>query len=231
MSRKNTKLIGAAVALVILLVSYGYDNIKEAKLFGNEPKISKSVKTDTNWKDLYDNVQVGEKQNVTYKRAEWANPGKTFDGFYIRDAAINKSVWTKSGQVNKYSIVGTDFQYEDPYTGNIITKAKRDIEWDHIVPIGYVNSHGGSEWKAETKNKYYYDLNVGVDVSMPANRSKSYKGPSEYMPAVNKAAYCYTWLVVANEYGIKVSSDDMKVIKEVLQSSSDKDIHIINAYK
>lgn len=231
MSRKNSKLIGAVIALVIILLSYGYDNLKDAKLFGNEPRISQSVKTDTDWKELYKNVKVGEKQNVTYKRAEWANPGKTFDGFYIRDAAINKSVWTKSGQVNKYSIVGTDFQYEDPYTGNIITKAKRDIEWDHIVPIGYVNSHGGSEWKAETKNKYYYDLNVGVDVSMPANRSKSDKGPSEYMPAVNKAAYCYTWLVVANEYGIKVSSDDMKVIKEVLQSSSDKDIHIINAYK
>lgn len=67
------------------------------------------------------------------------------------------------------------------------------------------------KWTNEEKNKYAYDQYIGVDVLNKSNRSKSDKGPSEWLPDKNISAYCYSWLVIASKYNIAMRKVDIKV--------------------
>ena len=48
------------------------------------------------------------------------------------------------------------------------------------------------------------------------------------MPPANKEAYAYSWLVIANKYGIAISKADLEVIKETLKDT--QSVSIINPH-
>lgn len=106
-----------------------------------------------------------------------------------------------------------DFEYICPYTGTIIYD-KSKLDFDHIIALGYVFKYGDiSNWSDDTKHKYAYAQDIGVCVLNKSNRSKSDKGPADWLPDTNIEDYCYTWLVIAAEWDIAMRQEDIDVCK------------------
>ena len=161
-----------------------------------------------NLKSLTKTVGKDLKSGKPYTREEWDDRVKKVNGKSLRMYTMEKSIWNHSK--------GKDFKYECPYTGEIITNVRK-IDRDHIIPLAYAHNHGGANWPKEKKTEYTYDEEVSVNTSASANRIKGAKGPSEYMPEKHKAEYCYTWLYIANKYGIAIAKEDMAVIKKYVK--------------
>lgn len=70
---------------------------------------------------------------------------------------------------------------------------------------------GASEWTDEQRNAYAYDQSVGVDVLNSANRSKSDKGPTDWLPDINRGSYCYSWLVICQKYNLSMTKDEIQL--------------------
>lgn len=183
--------------------------------------------------ELYSKIKIQEKENnLQYKRAEWSEPVPLFEnpdnpgGKRIPAKKLNTitSVWNKTKENNG------QFKYLDPYTNEYIYE-ETIMDRDHIIPLGYVNEHGGYYWDQSKKVEYAYDITVSVNVHRTQNRTKSDKGPSEYLPPANQASYCYTWLVIAAKYDISLSQEDMNVIKNVLNNASEDQLVLINQQK
>lgn len=68
-----------------------------------------------------------------------------------------------------------------PYTGMIIrSSSKMDI--DHIVPLRYAWEHGAESWDDTQRELFANDPDNLMAVSYSPNRSKGYRGPTEYLP-------------------------------------------------
>lgn len=115
---------------------------------------------------------------------------------------------------SQYLISKDPFVYKDPYTDKEITDIKI-IDFDHIIPLNYVAKYGDINWTNEQKNKFAQDENVGVSVLNKENRRKGAKGPSEWLPKVNQGDYCYSWLLIAKEFGIALRQQDIDTCKVV----------------
>ena len=106
-----------------------------------------------------------------------------------------------------------------PYTGTIIqdmddNKQDNDfgnLDYDHIVPLKSTYLRGAKDWTDEQKNEYAYDQWVGVDVLNSANRSKSDKGPCEYLPDINVEDYCYSWLMICSKYNLSMTQEEIDI--------------------
>lgn len=187
--------------------------------------------TDESLKELIDSVEVAEADNtVEYNREAWEGQ-VTIDGENVRAWMIEHSLDNQGG-IGAYDKENADqFSYVCPYNGDTITTS-RSIDRDHIIPVHYAHQHGFNESTktSEELARFYYNVDNSVNVCASSNRTKSDKGPSEYMPEINKAAYCYSWLVIAKEYGISIAPADMEVIKNTLADADIEDIHLISQY-
>ena len=218
------KLISIAVLIIALLFSlykYGKTALNLIDLDG----LFKTKISDKEISELIEDVEVKEDQNVSYNREDWTSSTQSY--FYkgqhftsIRAYAFYASIYYD----DKNNV------YLDPYSGE---KHKNidNIDYDHIIPLSYVNRHNGHSWGNEKKRNFADDPNVGVNVNSHDNRIKSDKGPASWLPKENKDDYCYTWLVIADKYNISISPTDMKVIKKELKNKSIEDVKIINEYK
>lgn len=111
------------------------------------------------------------------------------------------------------------FTYMCPYTGTIIKDLddnKEDLDFgnldfDHIVPLKSTYIRGAKDWTDEQRNEYAYNQWIGVDVLNSANRSKSDKGPSEYLPEINIEDYCYSWLLICSYYKLDMTQEEIDI--------------------
>ena len=134
----------------------------------------------------------------------------------------NDYAWKTSSYYN-----ANDNTYTCPYTGTIINDlddGKEDndygnLDYDHIVPLKSTYVRGAKDWTDKQKNEYAYNQWVGVDVLNSANRSKSDKGPSEYLPDINVDDYCFTWLVICSKYNLVMTTDEVNICKENIELS------------
>lgn len=179
--------------------------------------------------ELINSIEVAEPNySVKYDREEYEGSIPKFvspstgkkQG--IRLQSIEKSVHTEK-YVNKNNL-----KFVCPYTGEVITDSS-DIEYDHIFSLSQAHAQGAYKWSKEKKNQYAYDMAVGVPSQKTANRIKSDKGPSEYLPDKNKEAFCYSYLLIADKYDLTISPADMATIKEVLKNV--ENVEAINIYK
>ena len=100
----------------------------------------------------------------------------------------------------------------DPYTGDTITEAN-SLDIDHVIPLGYASAHGGLSWSSAKKQQFANDTSQLMAVSASANRSKSDKGPSQYMPRDEFAcSYSKVWVATAAKYGVSITADDKKAL-------------------
>lgn len=112
-----------------------------------------------------------------------------------------------------------DFTYTCPYTGKVITdlddkKEDQDfgnLDYNHIVSLSVVERSCPDWWTEKEKNAYAYNQLVGVNVLNSANRSKSDKGPTDWLPDINRGIYCYSWLVICQKYNLSMTKDEIQL--------------------
>lgn len=154
-----------------------------------------------------------------YDRVSYEKPIKS----YIIDGTKynrNDYAWKTSKWFNKDT-----FTYMCPYTGTVISdlddgKEDQDftlVDYDHIVPLKSTYLRGAKDWSDEQRNAYAYDQSVGIDVLNSANRSKSDKGPSEWLPDINIEDYCYSWLVICSKYNLSMTEAEIQVCKDNIE--------------
>lgn len=153
-----------------------------------------------------------------YDRNSYEKPttSYTLDGKKVNR---NDYAWKTSPWYN-----AEDNTYMCPYTGHIIEdlddgKADNDfsnLDFDHIVPLKSTYLRGGKDWTEEQRNDYAYDQWVGVDVLNSANRSKSDKGPCEYLPEINVEDYCYSWLMICSKYDLAMTQEEIDLCMDYI---------------
>lgn len=159
---------------------------------------------------LVSEIRVSTHENTEkYNRDDWEKPAKKFTLDGEKVSRVKYDTYT-----SQYLISKDPFVYKDPYTDKEITDIKI-IDFDHIIPLNYVAKYGDINWTNEQKNKFAQDENVGVSVLNKENRRKGAKGPSEWLPKVNQGDYCYSWLLIAKEYGISLRQQDIDTCKIV----------------
>ena len=170
-----------------------------------------------------------------YDRTTYEKPVKSYK---LNGHSINRNdyAWKTSKWFD-----GEAFTYMCPYTGTIIKDSddKKDdydfgnLDYDHIVPLKSTYLRGAKEWSAEKQNEYAYDQWVGVDVLNSANRSKSDKGPTEYLPDINIEDYCFSWLLICSKYGLSMTEDEIQVCRdniEIALENGDEITHLGGFY-
>ena len=172
-------------------------------------------------------IEVAENESLDgYNRDDFEKPAKKYI-YEGKKLTRNKYAW----HISDWLIKNTEdeFTYEDPYTGLVITDMTK-IDYDHIVPLYYAYQHGASNWDNDKKNEFSYDMEVGVDVSASANRSKGAKGPSEWLPSANADDYCWTFFNIADKYDLSMSKKDVQVCKLQIMNaiSSNEPVELIN---
>lgn len=159
---------------------------------------------------LVSEIRVSTHENTEkYNRDDWEKPAKKFTLDGEKVSRVKYDTYT-----SQYLISKDPFVYKDPYTDKEITDIKM-LDFDHLVPISYCDKFSDLSWSKEQKNKFAQDENVGVSVLNKENRSKGAKGPSEWLPKANQGDYCYSWLLIAHEYGLALRQQDIDTCKLV----------------
>lgn len=159
---------------------------------------------------LVDSIKVSTHENKEkYNRDDWEKPAKKFTLDGEKVSRVKYDTYT-----SQYLVSKDPFVYKDPYTDTEITDIKI-LDFDHICPLMYLHRYSDLNWTKEQKNKFAQDENVGVSVLNKENRSKGAKGPSEWLPKANQGDYCYTWLLLAKEWGLSLRQQDIDTCKVV----------------
>ena len=181
------------------------EDTKQTAEQDNTPKVTKE-----DILSLVDSIKVSTHENKEkYNRDDWEKPAKKFTLDGEKVSRVKYDTYT-----SQYLISKDPFVYKDPYTDKEITDIK-SIDFDHICPLMYLHRYSDLNWTKEQKNKFAQDENVGVSLLNKENRSKGAKGPSEWLPKANQGDYCYTWLLLAKEYGLALRQQDIDTCKVV----------------
>ncbi len=178
---------------------------------------------------LISSVKVDDGDGSKYDRDQYTSDYQSYTCDKSHDCE------KEYNSIRKYSFYECEWYdfdtglYVDPYNGET-TDTIKGMDYDHIIPLAYADAHGGYEWTEEQKRAYADDPFVGVCVNAHDNRAKGAKGPSEWLPNVNVEDYCYTWLVIAEHYGLSIAQEDMDVIKSCLAGVDAKSLSLINDY-
>lgn len=159
---------------------------------------------------LVSEIRVSTHENTErYNRDDWEKPAKKFTLNGEKVSRVKYDTYT-----SQYLISKDPFVYKDPYTDKEITDIK-SLDFDHICTLLYIHKYSDINWSKGQKNKFAQDENVGVSVLNKENRSKGAKGPSEWLPKANQGDYCYSWLLIAHEYGLALRQQDIDTCKLV----------------
>lgn len=178
--------------------------------------------------DLLNSVKIESDKNCDYDRDEWTS---SYQYYECKDSSHDHNGNDYTGDddgefasIRAFSFYESEWYnwekeaYLDPYTNQWIYDIK-EADYDHIIPLAYVNSHGGSEWSESRKKEYADNPMAGVCCLSSLNRSKGAKGPSEWLPEKNVEDYCYSWLYDAVYWDISLDEDDYNTIKSILMDS------------
>jgi hypothetical protein len=120
----------------------------------------------------------------------------------------------------------------DPYSGQTFEGdpsggadgTANDLDIDHIIPLKYVNNHGGSNWSNDQKKEYgnsVQAMNNGLYVvsGASANRKKGDQGPAEWMPsnADYQCTYATKWRDIALSWHISLDPTDYDYLNQKLE--------------
>ena len=164
------------------------------------------------------NNMIASGEWEAYNRTTFENPVCNYILGGIRLNRNNYS-WYTSPWFNQ-----DDFTYTCPYTGTVIHDLDDDredsdfgnLDYDHIVPLKSAYIRGAWAWTNDQRNEYAYDQWVGIDVLNSANRSKSDKGPLDYLPEINIEDYCYSWLMICSKYDLVMTQEEVDLCQSYI---------------
>ena len=131
----------------------------------------------------------------------------------VRSYTLNGETYNRNDYAwatSEFLVSENPYEYICPYTGQSITD-ESTLDYDHIVPLHSAYLRGASEWTQDEQNEYAYNQWVGVDVLNSANRSKSDKGPIDYLPQENIEDYCYSWLLICSYYHLDMTQEEIDI--------------------
>lgn len=173
-------------------------------------------------------IIIAEADSSPYTRSDYGSGWNVGSGCNIRSRILSAQsvvqVQTSNGCTVTYG------SWIDPYSGVTLTGnpyrgdgTENDLDIDHIIPLKYVNQHGGYAWSPANKQSYGKSLDamnnkVYIAVSSSENRKKSDKGPSDYYPSNPsfRCEYATRWRDIAKKYTISLSQRDYDTVKNVL---------------
>ena len=162
------------------------------------------------------NLTVAPAKKVAYKRSEWKHWVDVNGKCNAREQTlVNQGKDVKTDPKTCRVLTGT---WVDPYSGETITNPK-SIDIDHVIPLGYVARSGGQDWSPQKKQEYANDVDTVLLVtSAKENRSKSDKGPADYMPPNSAYActYAQKWIDIAGKYRISITQADKQTLADAL---------------
>lgn len=98
----------------------------------------------------------------------------------------------------------------DPYTGG----AAPDVEVDHVLPLSAAWDLGAHSWPPERRRALANDPRNLVATSATANRNKSDRLPSEWMPErPRRCWYSRRLAAVASAYELPLPRADLRVMR------------------
>lgn len=103
-----------------------------------------------------------------------------------------------------------------PYTGRVITDPSL-VDIDHRVALSDAHESGGWSWGPDQKEQYANQLEHPlylVATSQYGNRSKSNKGPAQWLPPLAEArcGFIQDWVEVKVHADLTISPEDQAVI-------------------
>jgi hypothetical protein len=100
-----------------------------------------------------------------------------------------------------------------PYTNLIIEKASA-TDIDHMVPLGHAHFVGGMHWTKEQKRAFANDPENLLVTSPSANRSKSDRGPDEWMPQYKPyhCTYLGKWVDIKFKYDLTFPDAELEYL-------------------
>lgn len=114
------------------------------------------------------------------------------------------------------------------YTGNTFTKAS-DLDIDHIVPLAHAHRHGAENWTKDQRKNFANDLENLIAVSNSANRSKSDKGPYEWLPPFKSywCEYGKRWESIKDKYRLWYSQQERFKLNQLAETCLDYSDNIL----
>ena len=158
-------------------------------------KQSTKSQTATNTNSAMSGIKIAEADNSPYLRANYGKGWNVGTGCNIRSRLLTAQstvpVKTSDGCLVTYG------SWIDPYSGVKLTGnpyqgdgEDNDLDIDHIIPLRYVNQHGGYAWSHTQKQNYGKSLSamnngVYIAVSSKENRRKRIRQTlAQYCPNV-----------------------------------------------
>ena len=230
-----------------------FDATDHSEIFNNEWYKPYSEEAESNMKvfsskreaiDTLNSLEIADADDSPYGadiRNNQYGGWKDIKGWSTRDEVLSLTAQNAEKSDTAF-ISGT---WNSPYTGQDIeceskTEVAKNIQIDHIIPIAYVNRHGGYSWDEDKKKEYYNDYGVQTDWTVGANDTNDYekcgvllasdyksniqksdKGPSEWMPSNEsyRQEYCERWVKIASVYGISITQSDYDTLLHYLQAA------------
>lgn len=237
-SRKINQIIVSSLLAIIALTGCSKSDIDKvvniAKDFANSQQTEnnenfniENVTLDKSVEELVAKIEIEEANEKEYDRDSYTSNSQYYEyngnGYdSIRDYSFYASIYynDKTGE------------YYDCYNGETtVNKGPKGFDFEHIVPLHWVNQHGGEDWSEEEKKAFADNPLIGVSVNQHDNRSKGDKGPSEWLPSANVEDYCYTWLVILADYDLSCSQEDMNVLLENVDNVPFEELDYLPTYK
>ncbi|QUW17878.1 HNH endonuclease family protein [Agrococcus sp. Marseille-Q4369] len=115
----------------------------------------------------------------------------------------------------------------DPYTGQRIDFAhdrvggdSQAVQIDHIISLSSAHRGGAWAWSFDERVAFANDPATLLAVDGPTNSAKSDRGPGDWMPEDPGywCEYAARYARIAHGYGLAVSSEDKRMLVDVLEA-------------
>lgn len=100
-----------------------------------------------------------------------------------------------------------------------VTSDRRQVDIDHVVPLGNAWRSGARDWDAGRRVAYSNDPAVLWAVDASANRQKSDDGPEAWRPSERGVwcTYARRWVAIKVTYGLAATSAERDALGQMLE--------------
>lgn len=156
-------------------------------------------------------VQV--KENIKYDRDEWLprRSDTDKDCQNTRHELLIQFILAPVRFTNEKKCTVKTGLWLDLYTGNFY-KLAFDLDVEHIVPLLWTHTYGGTAWTTELKRQFAEDPENLWLVDDGRNQSKGDRGPGEWMPPYKQvqAIYVQRFMAVIEKHGLSATKEKMQ---------------------
>lgn len=170
---------------------------------------------------LLDRIPVGAERGTGYDREDWPH-WLDLDGDCMN--ARHEVLAAESLVPVRLSVDGCDVEsglWRDAFTAEVY-RDPSDLDVDHFVPLAEAHRSGGYSWSQERRVDYandLEDLRALIAVSASANRSKSDKGPEEWLPpdTTYHCRYVADWVAIKVRWSLSMDERERVTVGNLLR--------------